>query len=134
MKLAPEDASILLIVSLISTFLLITFSFLVVGGYVPMINQEKPNNGYIHTSTSDTGEVEFEVVDIGNIDQYEIETPNGKTSYLKSTGDKIAYSEDGVYKVYVHQNGYKELQQTVNPNSTDIDPSQYEYENEGKFI
>lgn len=127
MKIAPENASLLLVVSIIAAFVSIIGSGLILTGYIPTtITEQSPHSGSVDITVSDNDEIKFQVTSIGSVDAYIIEDPNGDRERLVRKADSIAFNiEDGTYLVYTKINGVERLHQTIRPKVGDIDVSEH---------
>lgn len=137
MKLAPDEASVLLVIALVATFFMIGLSFILVTGFISLgdINQKTPHTGSIDISVSENDEIKFEVTAMGNVDRYIIREPNGTKTSLVRTGDSVAYNiDDGTYSVFTRINGEEKLHQTVYPSVPDIDVSEHSRNPDGKHV
>lgn len=126
-KIAPENASLLLIVSIVAAFVSIIGAGLIITGYVPTpVTQQTPHTGSVDITVSENDEIKFQVTSIGDVDAYIIEKPNGDRSRLVRQGDSIAFNvEDGSYLIYTRINGVERLHQSVHPTVDDIDVSEH---------
>jgi hypothetical protein len=134
-KLAPDEASVLLIISLLATFITIGICVVLVTGVVPLgdLNQDTPHTGSIDISVSENDEVKFEVTAMGNVDRFIIREPDGSKTSLVREGDSVAYNvEDGTYSVFTKINGKESLHQTVYPSIPDIDVSEHSKNPDGQ--
>lgn len=136
MKLAPENASLLLIVSLIATFTAIIGTGLIVTGYVSVpVTEQTPHTGSVDITVSDNDEIKFQVTSIGDVDTYIVEKPNGDRTRLVRQGDSVAFNvQDGSYLVYTKINGVERLHQSIHPSVSDIDVSEHTGHPDGDII
>lgn len=121
MELAPDNASILLIVSIASAIIAISLLGFIVTGQIPINSQDS-----VDTSKSTIGievnqnenEVRFNVQTLGQVDKYIISEPDGTEHELTERDDEVVLeTNDGVYTVTQVVDDKKSIYTTINPNS-----------------
>lgn len=121
MELAPDNASVLLIVSIVSAIIAIGLLGFIVTGQIPINSQDS-----IDTSKSTMGievnqnenEVRFKVQTLSQVDQYVITEPDGTEHKLTERDDEVVLeTNDGIYTVTQVVGDRKSIYTTVNPDS-----------------